>query len=63
MSKQAKHIVEMGHTVRLKEILYWLVHYRLVKKAIQLSAYSLEKMVSSQVGYDTCISPYLREPC
>jgi hypothetical protein len=45
MSMQAKHIVEMGHTVSLKEI-YWLRQYRLVKEAIQLSAYSLEIMVS-----------------
>jgi hypothetical protein len=45
MSKQAKHIVEMVHTVILKEILYWLRQYRLVKEAIRLSSYSLEMMV------------------
>jgi hypothetical protein len=63
MSKQAKHIVEMGHTVNLKELLYWLKQYRLVTEATQLSAYSLEIMVSSQVGYDACISTCLRKPC
>jgi len=36
-----QNTVEMGHTVDLKEILYWLRQWRLLKEAIQLSAYSL----------------------